>query len=844
MNMRTLHLPPSIRTSLMLLLFLFCWHLSESSLASSLSGAVSGLAIDQSGSLREIKAALTLLQSSFTEAREKNALTLDFQKLILSKAGECTSKIVELSQADSLPGTKKQEVKNLLVTTRDIIKEILTLNQKKVEDLQEHRLDQLNEENAFFTSAEWQEPQFLISLASYWLSWNGYYTALFYPESDTTRRKLLEEAVSGFARTSIDFKEESILVKSLFGRAFCYKEMQHYDKALQDFNLILAKVTRDDPLYLQSRFEKVMISYLTGNYETALHQSQELLDDVGIEKVPLPFRDQLKKLQAKIHFALLEKKALQPGKEVSGASLETLHELARAAETNENLAGELYQFVLDHAATFANLSSTELGSIGALAVADWHFNQKRFDRAASLYQHLATTADPLIKKQMGDIYFRLGYCHCQNNNWQEALVCFETLFEKFPHAASADKAACLYYAAAANTYRDNPSGGSYDRYIKAIKCYFSNCPDPQSGSEAHFQLAKYYQRKGMREESLKEFSSVGKDSPNYSEALYTLITTHIDELKSLDEKGLRHSERSKKLYKDTLKRLEECRKKVAEQAATSARSDLEARLTVLLAQLYTYGPEGKAEKALETLAGSENRFSLLKQEQLILTTKILRIECYQQMGLSKKAEEEITSLLKEGAVDSQRWYLATDCANRYYNKTKALRYKGHQEEARSQALLALTFYEKLSAIAARNNSFTQFYDALKIRMAELYSDTGQTAHAREIYLEKLTHDPQSSDALYQLSLLYEKESRWEDALATWKKLSQGQQPGSYRWFESRYHSAHILTTLGKIKEACDRITVIQVLYPDLGDEELKEKFLKLRDEFCTKQDKSVTSNER
>ncbi len=126
MNMSTRHLPPPIRTSLMLLLFLFGWYASESSLASSLSGAVSGLAIDQSGSLKEIKAALTLLQSSFTEAREKHALTLDFQKLILSKAGECTSRIVELYQADSLPGTKKQEVKSLLVSTRDIIKDILT----------------------------------------------------------------------------------------------------------------------------------------------------------------------------------------------------------------------------------------------------------------------------------------------------------------------------------------------------------------------------------------------------------------------------------------------------------------------------------------------------------------------------------------------------------------------------------------------------------------------------------------------------------------------------------------------------------------------------------------------
>ena len=225
---------PSIKNAaFLLLLFLIFYYPCQKAEASSLSGAVSKLGVNKISSFNQMKAALDLLKSSSLEAQQKNQFTFLFQKLILSKSGECISRMAAIEQQSDLTlKTKRDKVKALFLTNRDTIKGVLTWNQKKIEDLQENKLDQMEDTTDFFNSPEWQQPQYLISLSSYWLSWNGYYSSLFYPANDVYRKDLLDEAVDGFSRSLIDFKEESIMARSLFGRALCYKEMQKYDKAI------------------------------------------------------------------------------------------------------------------------------------------------------------------------------------------------------------------------------------------------------------------------------------------------------------------------------------------------------------------------------------------------------------------------------------------------------------------------------------------------------------------------------------------------------------------------------------------------------------------------------------
>lgn len=814
-----------------LLVFLTSYYPCHRTEASFLSGAVSGLKVDQISSFKEMKAALAILQSCCLEAKQKNQFTFSLQKLILSKSGEFVSRIVELEQqADHK--TKSEEARALFLTNRDIIKKVLAQNQKRVEDLQENKLDQMQDTNAFFNSPEWQQPQYLISLASYWLSWNGYYSSLLYPANDAFREELLDEAASGFSRAFIDFKEESIIIKSLFGRALCYKEMKKYDKAIHDINSVIGKIKRDDTLYIRSRYEKLMISYLTGNYESALSQLKNFREEISGENIPQIMDTGLKKLRVKIIIALSEKEGDKQGKAAKSYYRDALQELKKLTESDERQAGEIYRFVNEHVSMLDDLSYTELGPIGYLAIADWYFNQKQYDKAIMRYKRLYSSSDHLIKKRMDDVYFRLGYCYCQNGQWQDATSCFESLFKQFPLSSFMGKAACLYYVAAANNYKGNSSNSTYTRYIEAIKSYLKHCTDPKDKSEAHFQLGKYYQDRGKAKNALKEFSLVGKDSPNYTEARYYLIQSNIDKLESLNRKGLSQSRSAKKIYQDTQKQLYEYQKLIFKQEGGIDTKELDAHITLLQAKLYIYGPERTYKKALQNLKRFEKRFP--SNEQLCLMAKSLRIECYQRLQMSKEAKEEINSFLKEDVIDSNRWNFLHECANNFYEESKSSRNKGNNNLASQHAEMALMVYRKLSTIASKNTNYKRFYDPIQLRMADIHRDENQIASAKALYQEQLKRDSQSADAIYNLGLIYEKEGQWKDALTTWKKFSRGLKTGSYYWFESRYHTAKVLNQLGKGNEACEIITMIQVLHPELRDEQFKEKFMKLQKEVCGK----------
>jgi len=811
------------------LIFLISHYPCQRAEASSLSGGVSGLKVDQISSFEEMKAALTILQSCCLEAKQKNQFTFSLQKLVLSKSGECVSRIIELEQqADHK--TRGEEAKALFLTNRGVIKEVSVWNQKKIEDLQEHTLDQMQDPNAFFHSPEWQQPQYLISLASYWLSWNGYYSSLLYPANDTFREELLDEALEGFSRSFIDFKEESIINKSLFGRALCYKEMQHYDKAIHDINSVIGRIKRDDALYVRSRYEKVMISYLTGNYESALSQLKNLREEVSGEHIPQIMDAGLKKLRVKIIIALSEKQGDKQGKAAKSYYRDGLQELKKLAESDESQAGELYQYVNEHVTMLGDLPYTELGPIGCLAIADWYFNQKQYDKAIMRYKHLYPSSNHLIKKRMDDVYFRLGYCFCQNGQWQDALPCFESLFKQFPRSPFTSKAACLHYVAAANNYKENSSDSTYTQYIEAIKNYLKCCTDPKDKSEAHFQLGKYYQDKGKTKEALKEFSLVGRDSPNHAEARYHVVQSNIDKLESFSREELGQSRSVKKIYHDTLKHLEEYQKLVLTQEGGAGTKELEAHITLMHAKLSIYGPEGTYKRALQKLDRFEKRFP--SDKKLHLMAKSMRMECYQRLQMVKEAKEEINSFLKESAIDPDGWTFLHECANKFYEEAKRLRNEENKSRASQQAEMALIVYHKLSSIASKNKNYKRFYDSIQLRIAEIYMDEKQMAKAKAIYQEQLKKDPQSADAIYNLGLIYEKEGQWGEALTTWRKFSTGLKTGSHYWFESRYHTAKVLSQLGKGDEACEIITMIQVLHPELRDETFKKKFIKLQREVC------------
>jgi hypothetical protein len=148
--------------------------------------------------------------------------------------------------------------------------------------------------------------------------------------------------------------------------------------------------------------------------------------------------------------------------------------------------------------------------------------------------------------------------------------------------------------------------------------------------------------------------------------------------------------------------------------------------------------------------------------------------------------------------------------------------------------MALIVYGRLSGIAGRMPAYAQHRDTILLRTAQLCIDTGQLARAKQLYQDKLLRDPSSADAVSSLGLIYEKESRWEEALGMWRIFGQGMQQGSHHWFEARYRTARCMGMLGRHKEGCEVLTITEVLHPGLRDDDYKQRFLLLQKELCAK----------
>jgi len=806
--------------------------------ASSLAGAVKGLQIDKINSGNEIKAALTLIKSCINEAEKTDALSFDLQKRILAKSGEITSRMVALQiPGRAFDGRPREELRVLFLQNRDALKRILKRNQKQIEYLQEHELDTLEDTTSFFTSPSWQEPQYLISLASYWLSWNGYYAALLYDEDDPFRAKILNKSVEGFSRSYIDFKEEQIVMRSLFGRAVCYRELKKYDKSLQDITSVLGKIKRGDSLYIRSIYEYILITHLNGQHESALKELKNTLEDIDADKISPDMHIGFTRLRIKIIRDLSEQQKGK-GKNTSLSHYrEIIRELNHMAAQDKHMSEELYHFANEQADILVQLSSSELGPLATLAVADREFEKQHYHKAAIRYRQLTRFTSPLLAEYLDRVFFRLAYCLCKDEQWEDALQYFQSLFTRFPRSSFTCKASCLNYVAATRVYKENPANTMYKRYIDAIKKYLQHCPEPQDASEARFQMGKYYQNRGNEKKAAKIFSKVNKDSPNYAQACYYVLKSSVDKLESLDARGLHQSKAAENLYRKACKQLEQYRSLVADLKNHNEKKELEAHIKIIQAKLYLYGPEKDSLKALDTLKWFQTSYLLKhKNKKLDVTAKHLRIICYQRTHMIDEAREEIQKFINNGPITGQGWTFLHDCSNNFFHESLRLYYTGDIITAARFAELCLTIYDHLLPIAESKEKYYKYSSTIRLRIGEIYRYKNRLEEARTIYLEELKRDPLSADAMYGLGLTNEKMKRWEEALETWRNFSRGLEPGSYYWFESRYRTAHVLDMLGNTEDACNIITMTHVLHPDLRDKDFKERFMNLKTKICENAD--------
>ena len=364
------------------------------------AAAVKALNSDQVRSLERANSVVSILEASVKRAVGVSKPNYKLQEALISSAGALVSPLFELAGKS---GQSQRRGQALFIRNQALLNQMLQHHQRVIRNYQEHKLDQMDDPTQFFHSAAWQSPQKLISLSSYWLGWNGYYASLLMTAESAERKTMLQQAVTGFSRSFIDFQEDEITTRSLYGRGLVYGQLRLFGRAAYDFKSVREKVSRDDSLYLNCLYQEAVISHELGKDQVATKLLAAIQENYLQSDIPAPVRVGIKKLQTRMMLGNTTKTssamaaATEPRRPAD--VIDEFNRLRQLAAGDPDLFGELYSYASEHAIELAELTYDQLSPAGVLAIADWHFDQQNFDRAAALYQPLKENRPRAISAQ-------------------------------------------------------------------------------------------------------------------------------------------------------------------------------------------------------------------------------------------------------------------------------------------------------------------------------------------------------------------------------------------------------------------------------------------------------------
>ncbi len=799
------------------------------------AGTLDDLKVDQIDSFEEMQAALSVVKTSAADAVGNDTFTSAFQKNILARAGECISRLAYLCRMEAYDAnTVRQSGKALFMKNEDIIKKILTINEEKIVYLQEAVLDTLEDPLAFFQTPHWQDPRQLISISSYCLGWNGYYASLVIPESDPERKRMLMEAIDGFSRAFIDFEEETVIAKSLYGRGLCYKQRKDFQNALYDFKTVKDLSKKEDLLYAKCLFEEASISYDTGNFRLALGKLDKIHEVFPKDSMPESMNYGVDDLRANIQLSQIMKKSEQGGdtaKDVDSRSASAFNEMRPLAVQNKRINKQFYRYVQTIADQLANLPYSELGPVATMAIGDCFFDKKDYDNALFYYRQLLRDMPLPFNQALDRLKFRTATIFYVKQQWQEVVKLLDGFHEDFSDSRLAKEAGVLYYTAASKLYKENGQDGAYEVYIAAIQKYLEVCDGCEARSELRFQLGRHYQKFGKYDRAINEFSAVKDDSPNFFQAKYYVLESCLKCLDGFSKKGSVNAEEKMRIYREGLFLIDECRRAApdGEEAAVNWEK-LQPYMAVLQAKFYLHGKANAWESGLRLVQGFEQRYP--EKTRLFSEAAKLRIEFYVLLQREKHFETEVDRFMGTTLIDPLRYAQLHALANSFYTKSKKTSTKAEKRLSSRFALAALAIYEKLGTISMEDAAYANDCESIALRMAEICMQENRIDRAAELYSNVLERNRRSADAVYGFGLIYERKGQWRKALQAWRKFSDGVEEGTYYWFQSRYRTAVALHQIGETKRACTVMTMTRVLHPYFGDDELERNFRDFESNIC------------
>ncbi|MEZ6054061.1 MAG: hypothetical protein R3C02_22135 [Planctomycetaceae bacterium] len=455
--------------------------------------------------------------------------------------------------------------------------------------------------------------------------------------------------------------------------------------------------------------------------------------------------------------------------------------------------------------------------------AKWAWKNGDIDEAMTFYRQATAEAHRTGRGEFAvEFGLTLATLQTESGKLDGAADTLTGLLKSYPESDRAADADLLRAYVLGKQFEGQPDDSHRHAYREALTKHRTDYPGSPTSAEAAWMLARLDEHERDWPAAIAMLKSIPADSKRWAAASARIAVIYEQLLRDLQQRGEPTETVEQQATEDLSSLVEQF------DGSASQFKSARAMITLQLARLLLkrQPPEfEQAERLLEPIVTSREIVETTEtgvSPEVLANALQLQVISFAGQGRIHDARDVLNRL----AVEQPDRMLAVLNGLTGAAEQVAI----HHRQAVSKLQLELS--QKLEAKRDTLSVDTQIQ--LDESLAQSYAAIGQVPKAAALYEKLIWQQPKNLEIVKSLALLYEScgtPGCLRNALPQWEKLEHQQNKGTVDWLESRYHLAWCNHRLGDDETARKLVGVTQVLYPELGNPELKEKFRQLSSEL-------------
>ena len=714
----------------------------------------------------------------------------------------------------------KKSIRAIYETLHNPLNDIYTSSFNRLDQMTKRVIEQDGDLEAVQDSKAYRDEQGVVSRALYFLNWLNYIGSFTYDEKK--KEKLLTQAMNGFGEFAVGDQASRIKNESLFGRALSERELQKFDWAVRDFELLLKQpgVSADMKRKAQSALKQ------TRKYAKRGSKTPSSPADVAQSNFQL----------AKSLIKKSEKARGKKRRELRGQILALILELRKAGGKWPARADALIETHLTREEEL--VIAEQENPFPPWLKAKEHMQKRRFAKAVPFLEEVLASNDPNAAVYKTDANYYLGVGLYEQRRYRQAITKLDAFLSnggaKTKHAPDAQY---FQFKSAESLYAGNQNDQNGKLYVKEINDFTRKYPRHRSIYEAHFRLGEYYQEQENYLKAVDAYKKV-RGAPAYRvRSDYATLQSYFEVLHAIEDgdtsNGLSEGELRKRIgaslddYWKNSAKLAEANPKLVKREPYA--NEYPGKVVMMNAVHLGHDLDANAEEIVSLLDGFEEKYP--KHPDAFETAARTRLIALQKTGRYAELEKDVDKIYDRYETEKQEELLAGLSGVLEKDIRKLRRQKDNDNAVFAKRTLARLQEEWLKG--GGEFAEDESPDRFRYDLAQLYLDTKQYDKAEVIYKDlEQKQGAYSIVSTVGLAQISEVRGNKKRALSLWEAMLKGTQVGDPLWFRGTFEVARLNDTLGNSTQACKTVNSAQKMLNRLGDQGLKTKIKDFASQTC------------